>query len=709
MRRDSRLRAVDSRTLVVSENPCRFDPAAGHHAPCGWVRVDARLGPQAPYSFATLVVRRGADRDRPFEIPLFVTLAGTLHELIRLPDDVVELSWRPPAGAQGNGARLTLRRVGRFERMLRMGYRVLRVRAALPEELRASADLTLRRALRDLPGAYRTATDFRVRDPARRYADWIEAFDTLRPRDVRAIRADILRLRHRPRFWVLVLAAGAVEEAVAATLESVRNQLYAGCECIVVQADSIRADWVRAFNASLASAGREEWLMLIRAGDRLRPHSLYWFAREIEERPEAVVLYSDDDRIDAGGRRSDPRFKPDWSPVHFESADYIGAAAVVRADAAHRAGGLTRECCRFGSYDLLLRVTDAYGDRVAHVPAILLHRWVAEEPVGLADWRIRALEARFRRRGLAVRVEPAAGGAHRPRYALPEPAPRVSIIVPTRDALALLRPCIESVLARTTYPDYELIVVDNGSRDAATLDYLAALARRPRVRVLRFGRRFNYSAINNFAVRQAEGDMLCLLNDDTEVISPDWLEEMAGHLLRPAVGVVGAKLYYPDGRVQHAGVTVGPGGCANHLHAGLGRDEPGYCGRALLAQEYSAVTAACLLTWTRLFRVLGGLNTRRLPVTFNDVDYCLRVQEAGYRVVFTPYAELIHHESATRGRDVTVRAMLRVAREIRYMRTRWRERMRHDPCYNPNLSYMRPDFSLGETCRVRKPWLREPR
>lgn len=699
---------MDSRALVISENPRSFDPG-GREAPRGWVRADARLGPQAPYTFATLVVRRRSDRDRPFEIPLFVTLAGTVHELIRLPDDVVELSWRPPAAAQGNGAYLTLRRVGRFERMLRMGYRVLRVRAALPEELRASADLTLRRALRDLAGAYRRATEFRVRDPARQYEDWIEAFDALRPRDMRAIRADILRLRHRPRFRVLVLAAGAGEEAVAATLESVRNQLYLGYECSVVQAGGELETWLRAFNASLASGGAEEWVMLVRAGDRLPPHSLYWFAREIEEQPDAVVLYSDDDRIDAGGRRSDPRFKPDWSPVHFESADYIGAAAIVRADAAHRAGGLTPGCCRFGSYDLLLRVTDEYGNRVAHVPAVLLHRGETAQPEAVAGWRIRALEAHFRRQGFAVRIEPAAGGAHRVRHALPEPAPRVSIIVPTRDALALLRPCIESVLARTTYPHFELIVVDNGSRDAATLDYLAELARRARVRVLRFDRRFNYSAINNFAVRQAEGDMLCLLNDDTEVISPDWLEEMAGYLLRPGVGVVGAKLYYPDGRVQHAGVTVGPGGCANHLHAGLGRDEPGYCGRALLAQEYSAVTAACLLTWTRLYRALGGLNTRRLPVTFNDVDYCLRAQEAGYRVVFTPHAELIHHESATRGRDVTVRAKLRVAREIRYMRTRWRARMRHDPCYNPNLSYMRPDFSLGETCRVRKPWLRDAR
>jgi GT2 family glycosyltransferase len=292
------------------------------------------------------------------------------------------------------------------------------------------------------------------------------------------------------------------------------------------------------------------------------------------------------------------------------------------------------------------------------------------------------------------------------RYPLPVNPPLVSIIVPTRDAPALLRQCVESVLAKTTYPSFELIVVDNQSADPEALAYLAELAPRSAVRVLRYDRPFNYSAINNFAVRQAKGDMLCLLNNDTEVISLDWLEEMAGHLLQDKVGAVGARLLYTDGRVQHGGVTVGPGGCADHLHAELPRGHPGYCHRAVIAQELSAVTAACVLTWKDLYERMGGLNERALPVAFNDVDYCLRLQDAGYRVIYTPHAELYHHEWGTRGVDTTWRQRWRAHREMSYMRSRWRERMKHDPYYNPNLSYDQPNFTLNWKPRVKKPWER---
>jgi GT2 family glycosyltransferase len=224
------------------------------------------------------------------------------------------------------------------------------------------------------------------------------------------------------------------------------------------------------------------------------------------------------------------------------------------------------------------------------------------------------------------------------------------------------------------------------------------------VNVFRYDRPFNFSAINNFAVRQARGTVLCLLNNDTEVISPDWLEEMVGHLLQARVGVVGAKLYYADGRVQHAGDAVGPGGCANHLHSSLDHDDPGYCRRAMLAQDLSAVTAACLVTWRKLYLGLGGLDEKRLAVAFNDVDYCLRVRAAGQRVVWTPHAELYHHESVTRGADDSWRRKLHARREVAEMRGRWANVMRRDPFYNPNLSYDQPDFSPSRMPRVKKPW-----
>ncbi len=225
------------------------------------------------------------------------------------------------------------------------------------------------------------------------------------------------------------------------------------------------------------------------------------------------------------------------------------------------------------------------------------------------------------------------------------------------------------------------------------------------MRVISYDHPFNYSAINNSAVIQASGELICLLNNDTEVMNPNWLDEMVSHLLRPGVGVVGAKLYYGDGRIQHGGDAVGPGGCADHLHGGLAADDPGYQRRAACAQELSAVTAACLLTHRQLFLALGGLDEINLPVAFNDVDYCLRVGEAGWRIVWTPFAELYHHESVSRGKDVSPSQLARAKRELRYMKKRWAQRLEHDPAYNPNLSYDRPDFSLSHAPNVVLPWM----
>ena len=285
------------------------------------------------------------------------------------------------------------------------------------------------------------------------------------------------------------------------------------------------------------------------------------------------------------------------------------------------------------------------------------------------------------------------------RDPVPEPAPLVSIIVPTRDRVELLRRCVESVQGRSSYARREILVVDNRSAEPETRRYLESCG----LRVLRYDAEFNFAAINNFAARQASGEVLVLLNNDTEVISPDWLEEMLGHLLQSGVGAVGAKLYYPDGTVQHAGDAIGIGGGAHHLHNGLAHGAPGYCYRAVVAQEVSAVTAACLMTRKDLYLSLGGLDEKRFPVSFNDVDYCLRLQDAGCRVIFTPHAELIHHESASRGDGAASPAEKAAARALR---RRWRRRLEADPYYNPNLSNERADFSLADPPRIERPWLK---
>ena len=306
--------------------------------------------------------------------------------------------------------------------------------------------------------------------------------------------------------------------------------------------------------------------------------------------------------------------------------------------------------------------------------------------------------------GVVADVQRTPRGHYRLRYALPAKLPLISVIVPTRDMLGHLKPCIDSVLSKSSYPNYELLIIDNQSVEPQTLAYFKTLTTHSKVKVVPYKQPFNFSAINNYAVEQAQGEVICLLNNDTEVITADWMEEMLGHLLQAEVGCVGAKLLFADGRVQHAGDTVGPGGCADHLHSKLERDEPGYMDRAILAQDLSAVTAACLMTHRELYISLGGLDEKNLAVAFNDVDYCLRVREAGKRVVFTPYAELYHHESMSRGKDDNPEKISRSKREADYIRQRWKHLMHHDPFYNPNLSYSRADFSLSHAPLVNKPW-----
>ncbi|MGH8600837.1 MAG: glycosyltransferase family 2 protein [Burkholderiales bacterium] len=276
---------------------------------------------------------------------------------------------------------------------------------------------------------------------------------------------------------------------------------------------------------------------------------------------------------------------------------------------------------------------------------------------------------------------------------MPQPVPRISLLIPTRNRVDLLRRCVESILAKTTYPDFELLVIDNQSDDGAAMDYLRRLATHERVRVLRYDKPFNYSAINNWAARECTGELLGLVNNDIEVISPDWLEEMAGFAVRPDTGVVGAMLYYPDDTIQHAGMLLGIHGVAGHAYAGMPRGYRGYMARALVAQEVSAVTGACLLVRREVYAAVGGLD-ERLPVEFNDVDFCLRVRQRGYRNVWTPFAELYHHESASRAIDDAAAKQARSA-GIACMLERWGEALREDPAYNPNLSLQSLNFELA--------------
>jgi GT2 family glycosyltransferase len=310
-----------------------------------------------------------------------------------------------------------------------------------------------------------------------------------------------------------------------------------------------------------------------------------------------------------------------------------------------------------------------------------------------------------------VEILPVPGGHWRIKYSLPDDPPLVSLIIPTRNALPLLQRCVDGILAKTTYPQFEILIVDNESDDAATLNYLRSLADgshrllQPRhtARVVRYDKPFNYSAINNLAVREARGEIVGLLNNDLEVINPDWLDEMASQALRPEIGCVGAMLYYHDETIQHAGCVLGVGGVAGHAFKTFLRGDEGKFNRARLVQNYSAVTAACLVVRKSVYEQVGGLDEQALAVAFNDVDFCLKVRAAGYRNLWTPFAEFYHHESATRGDDDTSEKAGRFRFEVETMLRRWGPILRQDPAYNPNLTLEHEDFSLASPPRPAVP------
>ena len=453
------------------------------------------------------------------------------------------------------------------------------------------------------------------------------------------------------------------------------------------------------------------WVALLDHDDRLAEDALAWVARSIVEHPQLRMIFSDEDKIDANGSRRDPYFKCDWNPILMEGQNAVCHLGVYATDLVREVGGFRVGYEGAQDHDLTLRCSRRLRrDQILHLPRILYH------------WRVHAgstatgAEAKPYSCSAAQRVvadhllsldQPAAtvdctAVGLQPRFALPVDPPRVSVIIPTRNGLAVLKPCLRSLLDHTAYPNLEVLVVDNGSDDPATLSFLAELEASGLIRVLPDPSPFNYSALNNRAVEQASGEFICLMNNDIEVIQPDWLVQMLAYGQRPGIGAVGARLLYPDRSIQHGGVILGIAGVAGHAHHGLAHDDFGYYCRAQLAQEMSAVTAACLLVRKNHYQAVGGLNAEDLRVAFNDVDFCLKLVEHGLHNVYAATAVLVHHESVSRGYEDTPEKQARFAAEVAWMQQRWGERLVTDPAYNPNLSLDSAPFSLASPPRLQR-------
>lgn len=448
-----------------------------------------------------------------------------------------------------------------------------------------------------------------------------------------------------------------------------------------------------ASNTALATA-EGEWVGFLDHDDLLHPHALHHVAAAIVAAPGLDLVFSDEDKIDELGSRYGPHFKPDFDPDRVLGQNYVCHLAVYRRAVVDRVGGLRPGLEGSQDHDLLLRVMEvSTADRVRHLPRILYH-WRAiagstaltldSKPYAVAATR-RAVAEHLQRRHPGARLVVTAAW-HRILWPLPDPLPLASVVVATRDRLELLRRCVEGVLAATDYPARELILLDNGSERPETLAWLHEIAADPRVRVLSRPGPFNFSALMNDGAAAARGDVLVFLNNDVEPREAGWLDELVRQACRPGVGAVGAKLLYPDRTVQHGGVVLAGDHVARHVDVGLREADSGYLGRSGVVQAMSAVTGACLAIRRSVFEAVGGFDAGQLAVDYSDMDLCLRAGAAGFRTLWTPFARLLHHESATRGPYMTAAKVARWEAETEVMRRRWGALLYRDPWYNPNLS-----------------------
>jgi GT2 family glycosyltransferase len=560
------------------------------------------------------------------------------------------------------------------------------------------------------------------------YSAWIRRFEE--PAATPGLVTERCRsLRNPPLISVLMPVFDTPKDLLDLAIRSVVQQLYANWELCIAD-DASSKPWMRplleawqqqdqrirvvfresnghiseATNSAFSMA-RGEWIALLDHDDVLAPNALAEVACAIENHPDAEIIYSDEDKIDDVGKRFNPFFKPDWSYDLFTGQNYLNHLTVHRAANIRRVGGWRIGFEGSQDYDLTLRIIEATGqDGIIHIPKVLYH-WRAARGSAAGDKTAKNYAHHAGRRALAehaartgIDAEVLSVGEeqyYRLKRAIPADPPLVSIIIPTRDKVDILRTCVGSVLNKTKYPRFEILIVDNHSTDPDTIEYLTTVTRLANVKVLRYEKQFNYSSINNFAVRQAAGHIVCLMNNDIEVINGGWLTELVAHAVRPTIGCVGAKLYYPDDTLQHAGVILGLGGVAGHSHKHYKRSEGGYYGRLMLVQNLSAVTAACMAVRKSVYLEAGGLDEENLAIAFNDVDFCLRVRKLGYLNVWTPFAELYHHESASRGSDSAPGAVKRFQEEIFYMKRRWGKELRADAYYSINLTRDREDFSLA--------------
>lgn len=447
-----------------------------------------------------------------------------------------------------------------------------------------------------------------------------------------------------------------------------------------------------------------EYLMLCDHDDTLEPDALYEIVKAIND-TSADVLYTDEDKVSMDGRHYfDPNFKPDFNLFRLRENNYICHIFVVKKSLTDETGLLRSEFDGAQDFDFILRCCEK-AQKITHIPKVLYH-WrchmdsTAADPSSKAyayEAGRKAVREHYQRLGIDAKVEMTERPGWYRSHVKVQGNPLISVIIPNKDHTDDLELCLFSMTRKSTYRNYEILIVENNSEKEETFEYYRKLPDRyPKARVLTWEKEFNYSAINNFAAKEAKGEYLLFLNNDVEILTPDWMEEMLQNCQQENVAAVGAKLYYPDDTIQHAGVVLGLGGIAGHIMCRASKEDPGYFGRMISVQEISAVTAACMMVKKSDFDAVGGLD-ETFQVAFNDIDLCMKFRAAGKKIIFTPYAELYHYESKSRGLEDTPEKQFRFDKEVKRFQEKWAQQLEMgDPYYSPNLSVTEGDCSLRE-------------
>ena len=659
-------------------------------------------------------------------IPISSNLRGTVREIFYIPSGIIALFWSPTASfGFFSQSGMLLHKISWLESYLRRSFRVLFDYSRFQEKHNISDTFqTLFELLFNVQKGYIRTKEERIsRTVGNDYKVFLKKYGKFSSKQMKAIKNEIKRWNIKILFSFVIICDDSEYCDLYVIIDSIKSQLYPHWELLIlldpyqISAESNNKlktlskldnriklisslssqDNAQSLNIAMSQCSGD-YVTFVEKRDSVHKNALYRIMQSILKNSDVKMIYSDSDLIDENGTRKEPCFKPDWNPNLFYSCDYIGRICFYNVLSVREIGGFKSGYDGAEEYEFTLRLVSKLSDQeIVHIPKILYHQYcLSSEIPSYSRGRIRqhesgkkALNNHFMPLGSSV-VNGAADKLYRVKYPLIN-LPLVSIIIPTKDKIDILKMCIDSIVEHTEYPNWEIIIIDNNSIEVQTHNYLTKISTDQRISVYPYYKPFNYAELNNFALTYARGQILTLLNNDIEIISRGWLSEMVRHVQRPEIGIVGAKLLYSDKIVQHAGVIIGIGGVAGHGHKYISDDDSGYCDRAVVVQNVSAVTGACMCVRREIYESVGGLD-ENLAVAFNDVDFCLKVRDAGYRNIYTPYAKLIHHESISRGHDDTPKKHALFLKEFSYMKEKWGDKLKNDPAYNPNLTHNFENF-----------------